>query len=129
MWWSEAKTPSRLGEAVVNVLLAVWKGDEIRPLFEGPHAWAYSGVRVPERLVSRAAEPTNPSRQVALARLMEALPGEGKWSVVLALDEREQRLIGEALSKPHGNRPEELRRWEYCATRGLRQLQETEETE
>jgi CRISPR-associated endonuclease/helicase Cas3 len=30
-WWSEAKTPSRLGEASMNVLLARWEGDHLRP--------------------------------------------------------------------------------------------------
>ena len=52
-WWSEAQTPSRLGDASMNVLLARWDGNQLRPWVDGRHGWAYSALRVAQRLVAR----------------------------------------------------------------------------
>jgi CRISPR-associated endonuclease/helicase Cas3 len=59
-WCSEAKAPSRLGEASMNVVLARWEADRLVPWCTHDnlrHAWAYSTVRVAERLIAKTAEP------------------------------------------------------------------------
>ena len=95
-WWSEAKTPSRLGEASMNVLLARWDGGQLRPWVGGQNAWAYSSLRVAERLIARSAEPADPARRAIFAALLETLPNQGQWSVLLALDETPDGWVGEA---------------------------------
>lgn len=123
-WWSEAKTPSRLGEASMNVLLARWEGDRLRPWVGGPHGWPYSNVRVAERLIATAVEPSSAVRQAALAELLLTLPGKGQWSVLLALDETPNGWVGKAWSKQPGNKPAQKLTWAYDTHMGLRQIQE-----
>lgn len=121
-WWSEAKTPSRLGEASMNVLLACWDGDHLRSWADGPHGWAYSSVRVAERLIARAAEPSGPARKTAVEQLLQTLPNKGRWSVLLMLDETPLGWVGEAWSAPTNHRLERLLKWVYDPLMGLRQI-------
>lgn len=123
-WWSEAKTPSRLGEASMNVLLARWEGDHLRPWARGRHGWAYSSVRVAERLIARAAEPSSPARKTAVEQLLQTLPSKGRWSVLLPLDETPRGWIGDAWSAPTGHRTENLLKWVYDPLTGLHQIDE-----
>lgn len=125
-WWSEAKTPSRLGEASMNVLLARWAGGQLRPWVEGQHAWAYSSLRVAERLIARSAEPADPARQAVFAALLETLPNKGQWSVLLALDETPEGWVGEAWSGESAFRPSTLTRWRYDAAGGLQAMKNGE---
>src|SRR5690606_29088870 len=63
-WWSEARTPARLGEASTTVLLARWDGERLLPWAEhrNPrHAWAYSSVKVAERLIAQRAPASDPA--------------------------------------------------------------------
>ena len=102
-WWSEARTPSRLGEPTVNVVLARWDGDSLRPWADHDdprQAWAYSTVRVAERLIARAVEPESASRKAALEAVREALPGQGRWSVLLPLDETRDGWQADAVGSP-----------------------------
>ena len=124
-WWSEAKTPSRLGEASMNVLLACWEGDRLRPWAGGLHGWAYSCVRVAERLIARSAEPASPARKSAVEQLLQSLPGKGRWSVLLPLDQTPRGWVGEAWSKPIGQKMERLLQWVYDPLTGLRQVDGT----
>lgn len=124
-WWSEAKTPSRLGEASMNVLLACWKGDRLRPWADGPHGWAYSSVRVAERLIARAAEPSSPARKTAVEQLLQTLPNKGRWSVLLPLDETPWGWAGDAWSAPTSHKMERLWKWVYDPLTGLRQIDGT----
>ena len=124
-WWSEAKTPSRLGEASMNVLLARWEGDQLRPWADGQHGWAYSSVRVAERLIARAAEPSSPARKTAVEQLLQTLPNKGRWSVLLPLDETLRGWTGEAWSAPTSHKTERLLKWMYDSHRGLRQIDAT----
>ncbi len=128
-WWSEAKTPSRLGEATMNVLLACWERDSLRPWSEGPHGWAYSSVRVAERLIARRAEASSPIREATIEQVLQTLPNKGKWSVLLALDEKSHGWTGRAWSAPRHNEPERLLTWMYDPIAGLRQLEESPEQE
>lgn len=118
-WWSEAKTPSRLGEASMNVLLARWDGGQLRPWVSGKHGWAYSCVRVPDRLIARTAVPGDAARKTVFDAVIESLPNKGQWSVLLALEETGDGWIGEAWSGESDSRPSTLNRWRYNAATGL----------
>lgn len=123
-WWSDAKVPSRLGEATRDVVLARWDGDALLPWIEHDvrrHAWAYSTVRVAERLIARAAEPTSPARQAAMAAALETLPGKGRWSVLLPLEHTDAGWVGEAWATPTPRTAERRLMWQYDAEVGLRQ--------
>ncbi len=120
-WWSEAKTPSRLGEASMNVLLARWDGEQLRPWVGGKHGWAYSSLRVAERLIARTADPVAPARKAVFAALLETLPNKGQWSVLLALEETPEGWVGEAWKTPL-EKQAVLGRWQYSNEFGLREI-------
>jgi len=126
-WWSEAKTPSRLGEASMNVLLARWEGDRLHAWADGPHGWAYSSVRVAQRLIAERVEPSSPARKAALEELLPTLPNKGRWSVLLALDETPRGWVGQACSQPLRDRPAQKLKWSYDRHMGLRQVEESAE--
>ncbi|MBP8214350.1 MAG: CRISPR-associated helicase Cas3' [Propionivibrio sp.] len=118
-WWSEAKTPSRLGEASMNVLLARWEGGQLRPWVSGKHGWAYSSVRVAERLIARTAVPEDAKRKAVFDAVTESLSNKGQWSVLLALEETGDGWVGEAWSGESDSRPSTLNRWCYNVATGL----------
>ncbi|MBI3045723.1 MAG: CRISPR-associated helicase Cas3' [Betaproteobacteria bacterium] len=120
-WWSEAKTPSRLGEATTTVVLARWEGGQLRPWVDGKHGWAYSSVRVAERLIARRAEGDSTAREATISAVEEALPGKGKWSVLLPLQETAKGWIGRAWTSKDQRRDERLHEWLYDRQMGLRQ--------
>lgn len=130
-WWSEAKTPSRLGEASMNVLLSRWEGEQLRPWVAGKHGWAYSSLRVAERLIARPAEPGAATRKAVFTALLETLPNKGQWSVLLALDETPEGWVGEAWSSETDRKPATLTRWHYSTATGLHAMDasKTEESE
>lgn len=121
-WWSEAKTPSRLGDANVNVVLARWVGGHLVPWAEHPtHAWAYSTVRVAERLLASVPQPEDSVLQQELLRITDQLPSKGKWSILLALEQTKTgRWQAQAWSGESPGRPAQLRLWEYDGDMGLR---------
>lgn len=123
-WWSDAKVPSRLGEATKDVVLARWDGDELSPWATHTvrrHAWAYSTVRVAERLIARAVEPASAVRKAALEAALETLPAKGRWSVLLPLDHTRAGWVGEAWTAPARYLGERRLVWFYDAAGGLRQ--------
>lgn len=126
-WWSEAKTPSRLGEASTTVVLARWDGDEIRPwvAHDNPaSAWAYSSLRVAERLVARRASGSTPAREAALCAAAEQMPGGGKWAVLMPMESAGQGAwTGVALTGEGKHRPAELHQWVYSSAAGLLRLE------
>lgn len=85
-WWTDARTPSRLGEATRSVLLARWVGGRLVPWVERDHAWAYSTVRVAERLLQDVILPNDPGRRREYERVLASLPDEGRWCSLLALE-------------------------------------------
>lgn len=119
-WWAEAATPSRLGEPNTEVVLARWDGDRLLPwaVHDKPRAaWAYSSLRLAQRLISQTAEPESPARQQELQRVLDELPGHGRWSVVLALELADEHWTGSALAGPEGK---EMRKaWRYDPRLGL----------
>jgi CRISPR-associated endonuclease/helicase Cas3 len=121
-WWSEAKTPSRLGEATANVVLARWEGDHLHPWVDGKHGWAYSSLRVAERLFARRVEGETPAHEAVIRATEDLLPGKGKWSVLLTLRETTHGWIGSAWTRKDDRRDERRLEWRYDAQMGLQQL-------
>jgi CRISPR-associated endonuclease/helicase Cas3 len=121
-WWSDARTPSRLGDASRDVVLARWVGSRLLPWADRNHPWPYSTVRVPERLIQQAVEPSDPVRASEYGRVKEMLPAQGKWSVLLALDtEGNGGWRGDALPPISKGKPApSARSWRYDTQRGLR---------
>ncbi|WP_198320939.1 CRISPR-associated helicase Cas3' [Azohydromonas aeria] len=122
-WLDDAKVPSRLGEDTVEVLLARWEGDTLRPWYphEKPrHAWAYSSVRIAARRIVSAPEPDSPHRLAALQAVREGLPGKGKWVVILALELKSGCWIGHAHGAPDKKgHAAPLTTWRYDERFGL----------
>lgn len=126
-WWSDAKTPSRLGDASLDVVLARWVDGRLQPWANRDHPWAYSTVRVPDRLIQQAVEPEDPVRAAEYRRVKEMLPAQGKWSVLLALEpEGDGGWIGSAAAPPSGAGEGPVRMWMYGADLGLRPFDKTE---
>ena len=129
-WWSEAKTPSRLGDASVNVVLARWVGGHLLPWAERPtYAWAYSTVRVAERLLANVPLYDDSTLQQEFIRFTDQLPGKGKWSILLVLEQTKTgRWQAQAWSGESPGRPAQLRLWEYDGNMGLRLVQDEKST-
>ncbi|MDR2092113.1 MAG: CRISPR-associated helicase Cas3' [Azoarcus sp.] len=127
-WLDEAQAPSRLGEKSVQVLLACWENGCLRPWSEKPgrdirHAWAYSALPVPERLISAGMEPDDPVRCRAYRELLENIPGKGQWSVVLMLEKVEGVWQGWA-QRPAGKEKTAMKpaHWRYDLVAGLMEV-------
>ncbi|HMM72805.1 MAG TPA: CRISPR-associated helicase Cas3' [Rhodocyclaceae bacterium] len=121
-WWSEARTPSRLGEPSINVVLARWDGDSLKPWADHDdprQAWAYSAVRVAERLIARAVEPESPARKTAIEAVRDTLPGQGRWSVLLPLEETSNGWVAPAWAMPRAGHEEPPMLWCYDRLTGL----------
>ena len=127
-WWSEARTPSRLGEATTTVLLARWHGERLRPWVEHANAaaaWAYSSLRVPARLIAQRCVGATPLREGALCAAELELPGAGKWSVLLPLEQSaDGAWCGSAMGPERKRRATEPSAWTYSATGGMMPNQE-----
>jgi CRISPR-associated endonuclease/helicase Cas3 len=122
-WWSEARTPSRLGEPTVNVVLARWDGESLRPWTSHEdlrQAWAYSTVQVGERLIARAVAPESPAREAAIEAVRDTLPAQGRWSVLLPLEETSEGWVAHACPAPRPGQREQPALWRYDPLMGLR---------
>jgi CRISPR-associated endonuclease/helicase Cas3 len=118
-WWSEARTPTRLGEASVSVLLARWDTGRLRTWIDGEHGMEYSSVRVAERLIARRAEDPDPQRESTIVRFLQSLPNRARWSVLLPLEMLQGVWTGTALA-PGANKDQFInKRWVYAANSGL----------
>lgn len=114
-WWSDAITPSRLGEATVTARLAKWDGSALVPWCAGEHAWDMSSVRVPQRLF-KAEAPLPEPVAVQAERLKQTWPDRGQWSALLVLSPgSDGSCEGKAL-----NQRDEVEVWRYDAQLGLR---------
>lgn len=120
-WWGESKTPSRLGEETMEVMLAKWVDGYLQQWAEG--VWTYSMVKVAARLLARVDAPSDTMQKTAYVHLQQTLPSQGKWCMLLPLS---QRLDGvwegqawTAGNEKSGKKPE-LLTWLYDADFGLR---------
>jgi len=122
-WWSEAQTPSRLGDASSTVTLARWADGRLQPWVDRSHGWAYSSLRVAERLAAATAEPADPVLRAALQTTLTQLPAGGRWTVLLALSLTPQGWVGETLAAARqGQTPRRLS-WVYDSAQGLRLIE------
>jgi len=119
-WWTEAKTPSRLGEATSTVALARWHGGRLVPWVDGKNGWAYSSLRMAERLIAATAPAADAGQQQALDATLVELPAQGRWTVLLPLSLTPQGWVGEALAAPRRGQPARRLAWCYDPRMGLR---------
>jgi len=124
-WWTEAKTPSRLGEASSTVTLARWVGGRLRPWVDGKHGWAYSSLRVAERVMAATAPAADAQQQTVLDATLSELPAQGRWTVLLPLSHTAQGWVGEALAATRKGQPPRRLAWCYDERMGLRLLEAT----
>lgn len=124
-WWAEAKTPSRLGDASSTVALARWVDGRLEPWVNRDHGWAYSSLRVAERLIAANAPESDRLRQSALDAVLMQLPAQGRWTVVLPLTETPDGWVGEAMAVQREGQPPRRLAWCYDSQRGLRMAQDT----
>lgn len=124
-WWSEAKTPSRLGEQSINVVLARWENERLVPWVKRNHAWAYSTVKIAERLMAKVRLPATVNQLVEYNRALESLPDKGKWSLLLPLEQNSTgNWVAQAWTSDQ-NKAEQLLTWEYGALTGLQMVIES----
>ncbi len=121
-WWAEAKTPSRLGEASSTVSLARWQDGALRSWVEGEHGWAYSSLRLAERLIAATAPAADARQQATLDAVLATLPAQGRWMVLLPLALTPEGWVGEALAAPRRGQPARRLQWIYDTRTGLRLL-------
>lgn len=116
-WWREASTPTRLGEASIDLRLMVWDGAGLRPWFDhADDALAYSTVRVSLKHFSPDAMPAEAARRDALTAFKEGLKDKGQWAgwLVLVADS-EAGFVGDSVDDR-----KRRQRWRYDETSGLR---------
>jgi CRISPR-associated endonuclease/helicase Cas3 len=120
-WWSDAKTPSRLGEETVELMLAKWVDGRLERWAEG--MWTYSMVKVPARWLASVDAPSDPMQEAAYIHLQQTLPSQGKWCRLLPLsqcsDGTWEGRAWTAGNEKSGKKPE-LLTWIYDADFGLR---------
>ncbi|MBR7887434.1 CRISPR-associated helicase Cas3' [Marinomonas sp. A79] len=123
-WWSEAKTPSRLGEQSINVVLARWENERLVPWVKRNHSWAYSTVKITERLMAKAQLPATVNQLVEYNRALESLPDKGKWSLLLPLEQNSSgNWVAQAWTSDL-NKAAQLLTWEYSVQTGLQMVSE-----
>lgn len=117
-WWSEAKTPSRLGEDSSQVLLLRWQQGQISTWASHAKpatAAALSCLRMPSRLLGEACPPADPEQARALENFLLSVPG-AKWMLPLLLEQKDGIWQGRARGAGEKG---EVRNWIYDEGRGL----------
>ena len=126
-WWGESKTPSRLGEETMEIMLAKWVDGNLQRWADG--GWTYSMVKVAARLLARVDTPFDTMQKAAYMHMQQTLPSQGKWCVLLPLTQRVdgawEGRAWTAENEKSGKKPEFLT-WLYDADFGLR-VAETQE--
>jgi CRISPR-associated endonuclease/helicase Cas3 len=121
-WWSEAQTPSRLGDASSTVTLARWTDGRLQPWVDRAHGWAYSSLRVAERLAAATAPPSGVVPQAALDAALAELPSGGRWTVLLPLVPTAQGWVGDTLAAARPGQAVRRVTWRYDNRQGLQRL-------
>lgn len=119
-WIEDSATPTRLGEASVQVRLARWDGGILKPWFEhGVHPWEMSQVSVRENLIKEEKKTLDKVLNEAVILTKQSMPDKGRWSILLPLTP----LDGEAwTTQALNNRGEEVT-LVYSERLGLRKLE------
>jgi len=106
---------TRLGEATVTLRIGRWKDGVCVPWREGANAWESSSVRLIARHMKEAV--VEPRQAAALESTREALPDQGKWSILVPFA-RDGAGAWRAQAKDVRGR---LRNWVYDEIVGLRE--------
>jgi CRISPR-associated endonuclease/helicase Cas3 len=120
-WWSEGKTPSRLGDETSEIALAKWVDGILQPWAEG--VWTRSIVKVASKSINRTEAPADTTQNLAFLQRKQTLPNQGKWCELLALSKRvDGAWEGKAwtLGNAKANNPGKLLTWLYDERFGLR---------
>lgn len=83
-WWSEATTPTRLGDLTKTVYLGHWVDNSIVPWVSGENAWQRSAVQIRVHHINEEAE-VSAELQPVIERCKMELPANGRWGVLLPL--------------------------------------------
>lgn len=87
-WWSEAVTPTRLGEETTTIYLAKWVGGRLEPWAGSiDQQWQWSAVQIRTILISDEAYDPNIGK-ATLDACHETMPSKGKWGVLVPLRQR-----------------------------------------
>lgn len=87
-WQEDTRTPTRLDEMSVTVVLARWDGKVLRPWSDAAEfAWDMSQVSVRETMISGPAD-SNDVPQAAIDAAREAMPGKGVGRILIPLTQR-----------------------------------------
>ncbi|MGH8673998.1 MAG: CRISPR-associated helicase Cas3' [Burkholderiales bacterium] len=106
---------TRLGETTVTLRIGQWKDGACIPWCEGADAWEASSVRLVGRHMKEAV--IESQQAAALASTKEALPDQGKWSILLPFA-RDNDGAWRAQAKDLRGR---IRNWVYDEIAGLRE--------
>ena len=99
--------------------LARWVDGRLQPWINGPHGWAYSSLRMAERLMAANAPGADARQQAALDATLAELPAQGRWTVLLPLALTPDGWVGEALAAPRKGQPPRRLAWRYDTQTGL----------
>ena len=105
--------------------LARWVDGRLQAWEDDPHGWAYSSLRMAERLAAATAPMADAQQQAALDATLLTLPAQGRWMVLLPLSLTPQGWVGEALAAPRKGQAPRRQRWCYDNKTGLRLLDTT----
>jgi|BioPla2DNA2_1021312.scaffolds.fasta_scaffold05578_3 CRISPR-associated endonuclease/helicase Cas3 len=84
-WQEDTRTPTRLDEMSVTVVLARWNGEVLRPWSDAAEfAWDMSQVSVRETMISGSAD-SNDVPQAAINAARETMPGKGVGRILIPL--------------------------------------------
>ncbi len=85
IWWDEAVTPTRLGEASNTVYLARYENGEVVPwVGGGRYSWTRSAVSIRKTLIAGECEDSEIPQEL-LDSTRDQLPAKGKWGVLLPM--------------------------------------------
>jgi len=84
-WQEDTRTPTRLGEMSVTVILARWDGETLRPWSDvAEFAWDMSQVSIRETMISGSADLSDVPR-AAIDAARETMPGKGVGRILIPL--------------------------------------------
>lgn len=126
-WRDELKAMTRNGEPTTTIYLARWVGGIVVPWVQEPGmrpyvAWAYSSLHVPSRQISERI-PLTDGREAAVLDALQTLPDQGRWSVLLVLEE-DDRLGYYAIARGGLDGRQTNKSWRYSELFGLSPVQE-----
>lgn len=124
-WWDDTATPTRLGDPTTTVWLARWADGELRPWRnEERFDWQQSSLSIRSVLIEKPIA-TDTIPQATIDSCQQQLPADGKWGVLLPLEQHsDTQWIGHAIDG-NGNKTA----FHYDNTQGLITAKEHQATE